>query len=290
MRWVIYCHINKLNNKKYIGQTRKKEVKYRFGKNGIEYNNQPKFYRAIQKYGWDNFEHIILEDNIQTQEEANLKEQFYIKQYNTIKAGYNCRGGGRDNSNLSKKINQYSLDGKFIKTWDSISSIEEWLKIACGSIVKCCKNQLKSAGNYVWRYYNGDNSNISPIHKLTNAKPVVQYSKKGDIIKEFDSAKAAHIFTGVSKSSICACCKHSWKTAGGYVWRYKGESFSYIENKTCNKSVIQYDKNYTFIKEWISAKEAGRKLNINAGNIGMCCRKERNYAGGYRWRYKYDNK
>ena len=51
MRWVIYCHVNKLNNKRYVGHTRKKEIKYRFGKNGIEYNNQPKFYRAIQKYG-----------------------------------------------------------------------------------------------------------------------------------------------------------------------------------------------------------------------------------------------
>ena len=290
MRWVIYCHINKLNNKRYVGQTCKKEIKYRFGKNGIEYNNQPKFYRAIQKYGWDNFEHIILEDNTQTQEEANLKEQYYIKHYNTIKADYNCRGGGRDNSNLSKKINQYSLDGKFIKTWDSIASVEERLKIACGSIVKCCKNQLKSAGNYVWRYYNGDNSNISPIHRSTNAKSVVQYSINGELVKEFSSIKEAQIFTGILRSEICSCCKYRVKTAGGYVWRYAGEPFYYCRNRVCSKPVFQLDKNYTFIKEWNSAAEAGRTLHINKGNIGMCCRKERNYAGGYIWRYKYDNK
>ena len=288
MRWIIYCHTNKLNNKKYIGQTRKKEVKYRFGKNGREYRNQPKFYRAIQKYGWDNFEHILLEDNIKTQEDANLKEQYYIKRYNTIKFGYNCRSGGRDNYNLAKKVNQYSLNGSFIKTWDSLASVEDELKIACGSIVKCCKLQLKSAGSYMWRYYSGNCSNISPIHKLTNAKPVIQYSIHGNLIKEFNSAKEAQSYTGILKSDICLCCKYVSKTAGGYVWRYKGESFSYSENKVCNKPVIQYDRDYVFIKEWKSAKEAGRELGISAGNIGMCCRKERNYAGGYRWRYKHD--
>lgn len=94
MKWIIYCHLNKINRKRYIGQTSKKCTKYRFVKNGNGYSRQPKFYNAIKKYGWDNFEHIILEDNIKTQEEANLREQYYIKKYNTIKDGYNCTEGG----------------------------------------------------------------------------------------------------------------------------------------------------------------------------------------------------
>ena len=54
----VYLHNNKINNKKYIGITKQKP-KNRWGLNGYNYNSSPYFYAAIQKYGWDNFEHII---------------------------------------------------------------------------------------------------------------------------------------------------------------------------------------------------------------------------------------
>lgn len=39
-------------------------IKVRWRNNGINYKACILFYRAIQKYGWDNFEHIILNDNL----------------------------------------------------------------------------------------------------------------------------------------------------------------------------------------------------------------------------------
>jgi DNA-directed RNA polymerase subunit RPC12/RpoP len=39
------------------------------------------------------------------------------------------------------------------------------------------------------------------------------------------------------------------------------------------------------IKTFNSIKEAGNELNINNSNIGMVCRGQRNYAGGYKWSY-----
>lgn len=50
------------------------------------------FYRAIQKYGWDNFEHTILEKNIDSQEKANEKETYYIKLYHTYVEDPECNG------------------------------------------------------------------------------------------------------------------------------------------------------------------------------------------------------
>ena len=64
----IYLHKNKINNKVYIGQTKCVNPNNRW-RNGTHYENTL-FGKAIQKYGWDNFEHIILENNIETQEEA----------------------------------------------------------------------------------------------------------------------------------------------------------------------------------------------------------------------------
>ena len=53
----IYMHINKINNKSYIGLTSAQPPSLRWG-GGSHYKTQY-FYRAINKYGWNNFEHII---------------------------------------------------------------------------------------------------------------------------------------------------------------------------------------------------------------------------------------
>lgn len=71
--YTIYMHKNKTNNKVYIGQT-VQSLSARW-KNGKGYIDSPKFYKAIQKYGWDNFEHIILEQHIKTTEEADEKRK-----------------------------------------------------------------------------------------------------------------------------------------------------------------------------------------------------------------------
>ena len=105
-KWCIYMHINKQNNKKYIGQTKCQNPNDRW-RNGTHYGDTY-FGRAIQKYGWDNFEHIILEKDISTQEEANDKEKYYIKYYDTMNRdkGYNLTSGGEryELSEEGKKI------------------------------------------------------------------------------------------------------------------------------------------------------------------------------------------
>ena len=79
--WVVYAHKNKINKKIYIGITgQKPERRWR---NGQGYKTSTYFYNAIQKYGWDNFEHIILQFNL-TQQEAEEKEKYYIQKYNTL--------------------------------------------------------------------------------------------------------------------------------------------------------------------------------------------------------------
>ena len=92
--YIIYMHINNINNKKYIGQTSQQNPNVRWA-NGKGYKGNEHFYRAINKYGWDNFEHKILFTNLSL-EEANKKEIELIKKYNTLdeKFGYNNKEGG----------------------------------------------------------------------------------------------------------------------------------------------------------------------------------------------------
>lgn len=90
-------HVNKVNQKKYVGITHVSPCK-RWGKNGSGYRNekQPLFNRAINKYGWDNFDHIILFDGL-SQEDACKKEIEYISMYKTQdpEFGYNIQPGGQ---------------------------------------------------------------------------------------------------------------------------------------------------------------------------------------------------
>ena len=76
-------HINKINNKKYIGITGR-NPKLRWGVNGNGYKGNKYFYNAIQKYGWENFEHKILFENLSL-EEACDKEKYLIELYKSNK-------------------------------------------------------------------------------------------------------------------------------------------------------------------------------------------------------------
>lgn len=95
-KFVIYEHRNKINNKIYIGQTCQKPT-YRWGSRGQGYKNNPYFYSAILKYGWDNFEHSILYSNLSSEEADEIEKRLIIK-YNSTnrKYGYNNASGGKN--------------------------------------------------------------------------------------------------------------------------------------------------------------------------------------------------
>ena len=202
--FIVYMHENKINHKRYIGITCQKPTQRWRGGKGYKIGL---FKKAIDKYGWDNFNHIVLYEHL-TKEDACLKEQKLIKKYNTMDMnyGYNlCEGGnltlgyhhtkeskekmslirkgrykGKNNpmygkhlteehkrkiseakkgkanyhtKTLYKKIDQYDLSGNYIKTWESISSIEKELNIKGTHISRVCRGKRKTTGGYVFKYH-----------------------------------------------------------------------------------------------------------------------------------------
>lgn len=53
--------------------------------------------------------------------------------------------------------------------------------------------------------------------------PVIQYTKDGLFVKEWVSASEVQRELGISQSAISACCngRYGFKTAGGFIWKYK---------------------------------------------------------------------
>ena len=89
--FIVYCHTNKINNKKYIGITcQNPKNRWNSGK-GYSKKTQPRFAAAIEKYGWENFDHEILFENL-TESEAKAKEIELIEYYHTYIYDPNCWG------------------------------------------------------------------------------------------------------------------------------------------------------------------------------------------------------
>ena len=62
--------------------------------------------------------------------------------------------------NQKKAITQYSLDNEFICLFDSISEAEIKTGVDKGSISACCRGRNKTAGGFIWKYYNNENIEI----------------------------------------------------------------------------------------------------------------------------------
>ena len=187
--YCVYCHINKINGKRYIGLTGEENPTDRWGANGINYKQCPCFYNAIQKYGWNNFEHIILQNNL-TAEEAVELERKYIQLYNTMSPnGYNLTGGGE----LKKVIS------------------EETRK----------KLRISHLG-HKWTEKQKKNASTSRKgHIGYNRKAVWMCDKKTHKrIKLFSSTVDAGNFLNKSPSHIGHVCRGERKSAYGYFWEY----------------------------------------------------------------------
>ena len=101
--YYVYQHINKINNKRYIGITKQKPS-LRWGSNGINYKGSPVFWNALQKYGWNNFEHEILYSNLSKEDACHIEKNL-IMEYKTQDRnfGYNITEGNHLQRSISKK-------------------------------------------------------------------------------------------------------------------------------------------------------------------------------------------
>lgn len=156
----VYIHKNTINGKMYIGQT-KQSLARRF-RNGEGYINCPHFYAAIQKYGWDNFEHYIYKDNL-SQSQANQLEKELIQKYHTQNQefGYNITAGGNNiissesirqnnvknwNNGVYNKIKNKVFCVELDRYFESALEAQRQIKVDNSAIQKACKKQIRYAG------------------------------------------------------------------------------------------------------------------------------------------------
>lgn len=125
------------------------------------------------------------------------------------------------------------------------------------------------------------------------SKPVIQYTLSGEFVREWPSTNEAGR-NGFDQRTVSACCRGEYKTAYGYVWRYKGVTYEEeINYKTPNqrrvealsKTVLQFTLSGEFVREWPSLNEAGRN-GFKQSGISDCCRGKQKSHHGFIWKFK----
>ena len=210
----VYMHKNKSNNKVYIGITCQKPITRRW-KNGDGYLKSPFFYKAIKKYGWDNFEHSILYENI-SKEVAEEKEKELIEKYksNDRIHGYNIQSGGgvRNLSELTK----YKLK---IKSTGRKHSEETKKKMSLSHIGK-----QKCLGYRHTEETKEKHRQLMLGKKNPRSKTIIQYDLDGKFIKTYETMQQAVEELNIKSSChISDCCRGKRNKCHGYIWKYKEE-------------------------------------------------------------------
>lgn len=60
----------------------------------------------------------------------------------------------------------------------------------------------------------------SEEHRAKLSKKILQFTKSGEFIKEWQSMNEAERELGIAHTNISICCNGKRKSAGSYVWRY----------------------------------------------------------------------
>jgi len=290
-KWIIYVHINKINGKKYFGQT-KTTIDKRAGKEGRLYCKCPYFYNAIQKYGWDGFEHIVLIDNIPSREIANAYEKYYIYLYNTTDSeyGYNLDDGGQTSTVCKIPVHKYDLNGMYIKSYDSITEASIENECQRSKISSCCIGNRKSCGGFMWSYKKEDC--LKPYEKNDKSGTYVyQYDEDGNFIDSYISVESLKRILNIDFKSELAFDRDT--LYHGYIW--STEFYEELEPLyyTSNSYVHMYDLSGNYIRWFRNSKEASFYLfndEYKFFQIDKCCRGDCESAYGYLWRKGYKEK
>lgn len=106
------------------------------------------------------------------------------------------------------KILQYSLNGDFIKEWESVKEITEKLRFSEKGIYKCMRNFINQAYGFIWRYKENTSIllKIKPyLFKRDNSwrkYPIYEINKYGKLVKEWKNTKEFSKYIGVNQKTI----------------------------------------------------------------------------------------
>jgi group I intron endonuclease len=213
----VYLITNLINDNKYVGQTVMQLNKRWLAhiQESKTYSERP-LYRAINKYGIENFKIKILEEC--NEDVLSDREIYWIEKLNTYHNGYNATTGGESNNNIREDIKE-----KISQSMSEIERSDEWVN----NVSLALKEKVNRGEK--WGFM------LCPNEGGKHAKRRVQgiNVKTGKIV-EFDSITEAAEKVNGKNGNISKAIKEGF-TAYGYKWKK-------LDNRPIAKPVVGYDK------------------------------------------------
>lgn len=288
---VIYKAQNKVNGKIYIGKTNNLPKRIR-EHTRYDVHNGLIFHKAIEKYGEENFDWEII-DSTEDFQKANELESYYIKKYNSFKPnGYNMTfGGDGGNAHNAVPIVCLTLDGKFVKRYNSAAEAEREDGFTNTTVLTCCKGETLTCKGHLFMFEEDYLKNGAITYKKgksARCKKVIQCDVQGNYIASYDSIQEASLSTGTSRTAIIGCVKGRYKKANGYIWVYEidfpiKDIESHKDKKKGRKVAQLYPKTNKIINTFDRMTDAGKSVGTSHKNIHSVLDKPTQTAAGFKW-------
>lgn len=262
----IYKITNNINNKVYIGQT-KNSVNRRWTehkRDSKKNNNDFVLYRAMRKYGFDNFIVETIEFDVPL-DKLNEREVYWIKFYDSFNSekGYNLTSGGGQNTKISdstkEKHRQNALMGitghKHLPT-EEVYNKEVREKISKGNKGKKMSEESK--------------------RKLSESLKGKKCSQKS--INLLIERNKNRVWTEEQRKKISDSMKRHLSDKNNHNFYHK-----YGEESPYHVCVLQYDYNRNFVKKFNSKKEVLEYLELKGHNGLNKAIKNKTLYKGYYW-------
>jgi len=309
-KYTVYCHKTP-SGKRYFGITGKKvSERWAYGRG---YETCSAFKKAIDKYGWDNIEHIVLYEDL-TKEEAESIERTLIAEYKTTDKnhGYNILPYGniakckdvpkevRDRATVERtKVGREQTPESIAKAletkvkvgiikpilcyetgviYPSLSEAARQMGLTgCTPIILAIRNPSHTAAGYHWCYLEDAESFEPEINRAY--RPVINI----DTGKKYISINEAARDTGVNAAGIVLTCEGKRRRSGGYAFCYEEEYGTFVPMKKYKRRKPVRNKKTG--EEFASATEAARKYGYSDTSIARVCKGIRKTVHGDVWEY-----
>ena len=314
-KYLVYMHINKLNNKVYIGITSKLPHQ-RWGFNGRNYKiGHTAFYRALKKYpDWDNdWDHIVIKQDLTKDEACDMEVELIAKyksnccKYHNPSYGYNMTDGGEgrtgsygmrgeDNPNYGRvgKLNPKSRGVYCVEDdvyFESLSIASKKYNLSTSQISHRCKTQSTYADIDKHFLYEEDACPELIARCLLQKRNYRVYCI--DTKQWFEDANEASLYANVTVHSIRSSCKKLGQLAAGSD-AATGESLHWLYEKDVNGVNIQNALDYKAYADkrmghrvycvetetyYKNVMTAAKEFNIRDSGIIHACAKIGRYSG-----------
>jgi hypothetical protein len=196
-------------------------------------------------------------------------------------------------------VNQYALDGTFVKTWESIKDVCEEFSCTSLSIIASCKRRQQKSHGFQWRYTSECEKceevypDIEPVTVSTPiTRKVNQFTSDGTLVNTFDSVKEAAIVAGYVKPSSLSKILKIEGTKNGFIWKYADPDSFKEETSIINKIprsdaalVNQFTIGGVLVNTFDSVKQAATEAGYTHISGMYKCLAGKEPRNGFIWKY-----